>query len=302
MGVITRGLTPKLMRPGLNMIFGEAYDQLPDQWSALYEHNVSHLNYEEDQQIITMGLAQVKNEGASITYDDIKQGYPARYQHTVYGLGFIITEEQVEDNLYMQIAEIKTKGLAYSMAVTKNYNGANIFNYAYDAGHLGGDGVALISASHPSEAGNMSNTLPVSSDLAESALEDIIIQIQDTRDARNKKMALRETALIIPINLQFEAERIVKNPQRPNTAERDINAMYSMGRFPEGILINNFFTSTTNWFVRTTCPNSLRYFERSPLLFSDDNDFDTDNMKFKVKERYSFGWSDWRGIFGSGSP
>jgi len=302
MGVITRGLTPKLMRPGLNMIFGEAYAQLPDQWSRLYEHNISHLNYEEDQQIITMGLAQVKNEGASIAYDDVKQGYPARYTHVVYGLGFIITEEQVEDNLYMQVAEIKTKGLAYSMAVTKNYNGANVFNYAQDGAHLGGDGVPLISASHPTESGLQSNTLGVASELSENALEDILIQIQDTRDARNKKMALREKALIIPLQLQFEAERIIKNPQRPNTADRDINAMYSQGRFPEGIIINNFFTDPNMWFVSTTCPNSLRYFERAPMVFSDDNDFDTDNMKFKCKERYSFGWSDWRGLFGSGSP
>jgi len=302
MGVITRGLMPKLMRPGLNMIFGEAYDQLPDQWSKLYEHNTSHLNYEEDQQLIMLGLAQVKAEGASVSYDDVKQGYPARYQHTVYGLGFIVTEEQIDDNLYFDVAAIKTKGLAYSMSVTKNYNGANTFNYAYDGSHLGGDGVCLISASHPSESGNQSNTLSVSSDLSESSLEDLIIQIQDTRDARNKKMALKEQALVIPIQLQFEAERILKNPQRPDTSDRDINAMYSQGRFPGGIIVNNFLTDAKAWFVTTNCPNSLRYFERSPLVFSDDNDFDTDNMKFKVKERYSFGWSDWRGIFGSGSP
>jgi len=302
MGIITRGLTPKLMRPGLNMIFGDAYAQLPDQWSRLYEHSVSHLNYEEDQQIVTMGLAQVKSEGSSIIYDDIKQGYPARYQHTVYGLGFIITEEQVEDNLYLTVAEIKTRGLAYSMAVTKNYNGANIFNFAVSGSYVGGDGVPLLSTLHPSESGNMSNTFVVSADLSESALEDMLIMIQDTRDSRNKKMALSETALLVPLQLQFEAERILRNPQRPDTAERDINAMYSQGRFPEGIYINNFLTDPNMWFVLTTCPNSLRYFERSPIIFSDDNDFDTDNMKFKVKERYSFGWSDWRGVFGSGSP
>lgn len=302
MGVITRGLTPKFMRPGLNKIFGDAYAQLPDQWSNLYEHNTSKLNYEEDQQLVTMGLAQVKAEGASIAYDDVKQGYPARYNHTVYGLGFIITEEQVEDNLYLSVAEIKTKGLAYSMAVTKNYNGANIFNYAVDGAHLGGDGKSLLATDHPTESGNMSNMLAVSADLSETSLEDILIQLQDTRDARNKKMALRETALLIPLQLQFEAERILKNPQRPDTAERDINAMYSQGRFAEGIYINNFLTDPNMWFVLTTCPNSLRYFERSAINFSDDNDFDTDNMKFKVKERYSFGWSDWRGVFGSGTP
>lgn len=301
MGIITRGVTPKLMRPGLNMIFGDAYAQLPDQWSNLFEHSTSRLNYEEDQLLVTMGLAQVKAEGSSITFDDVKQGYTSRYQHTVYGLGFIITEEQVEDNLYLKVAEIKTKGLAYSMAVTKNYNGANIFNFAYDATRPGGDGVSLVNTSHPTQSGLQSNTLPVSSDLSENSLEDIIIQIQNTRDDRNKNMALREQALLIPIQLQFEAERILKNPQRPDTADRDINAMYSRGSFPRGIYINNFLSSSTSWFVCTNCPNSTRYFERAPMLFSDDNDFDTDNMKFKVKERYSFGWSDWRGVFGSGN-
>jgi hypothetical protein len=301
MSVITRGLTPKLMRPGLNQIFGEAYEQLPDQWSALYEHNTSTMNYEEDQQIITMGLAHVKGEGASISYDDIKQGYPSRYVHTVYGLGFIITKEQVDDNLYLQIADIKTKGLAYSMAITKNYNGANIFNYAYDNGHPGGDGVPLISNSHPTESGLMSNTLDVSADLSESSLENLLIQLQDARDARNKKMALRETSLLIPLQLQFEAERIIKNPQRPNTADRDINAMFSMGRFPGGIIVNNFLNDPNAWFILTNCPNGLRYFERSPIEFMEGNDYDTRNMKFSATERYSFSWSDWHGSYGSGS-
>lgn len=301
--VIIRGSTPRLMRPGLRDTFGLMYAQLPDQWSNLYEHHSSTLNYEEDQQIITMGLAAIKNESASTTYEDVKQGYPSRYLHVAYSLGFIISREQVADNLYLKTAEIKTKGLAFSMAVTKNYNGANIFNFAYstDADHLGGDGVSLLNVAHPTESGNMSNTFAVSADLSESSLEDMIIQIQDARDPKNKKMALRETALLIPIQLQFEAERILRNPQRPNSAERDINAMFSMGRFPQGIYINNFLTSTTQWYALTTCPNSLNYFEREALEFSDDNDFDTDNMKFKVYERYSFGWSDWRGVYGSGN-
>lgn len=302
MAVITRGALAKLMRPGLWGTFGDAYQQLPAQWAPIYEHNVSHLNYEEDQMVTMMGLAPTKSEGASVGYDDIKQNYLARYTHVSYGLGFIITIEEIEDNLYLKEGEIKTKGLAYSMAVTKNYNGADVFNFATDATRPIGDGQPLLSASHPTESGNMSNILSVSADLSETSLEDILNQLQDARDNRNKKMALRETGLLIPLALQFEAERILKNPQRPNTAERDINAMFSQGRFPKGIMINQFLTDPRRFYILTTCPNGLKYFERTPLTFTDDNDFDTDNMKFKVRERYSFGVSDWRAVYSNGSP
>ncbi|MFA5695920.1 MAG: hypothetical protein WC917_00440 [Bacilli bacterium] len=299
MPIITRGLDPKLMRPGLHNLFGHNYEQLPNQWASLYEHNISHLNYEEEQQMIMMRLAPVKNESASTSFDDIKQGYTTRFTHTAYSIGFIVTREEVADNLYMGVAEKRTKGLAYSMNITKNYNGASLFNFAFDATHPCGDGVAVLATNHPTQSGNMSNILAVPADFSESAAEDLLIQIQDTRDPRNKKIALKETKLLIPLQLQFEAQRIIMNPQRPGTAERDINAMFSQGRFPQGIEINNFLYDPDAWFILTTCPDGLKYYEREALEFSNDNDFDTDNMKFKVYERYVFGISDWRGLFGS---
>jgi hypothetical protein len=298
-GIITSGSLPKLLRPGLFDVFGTSYDQYPDEWDGLFEHNMSHRGYEEETMVTTMGLAQLKSEGASIAYDDMKQGFTSRYTHSEYGLGFIITQIEIEDNLYMDVGKMRAAGLAYSMKQTKNYNAANIFNFAFDTGHPIGDGAATIDTAHPTESGNQSNALTVAADLSEAALEELLIQIYDTRDNRNKKIAIREKCLLIPSNLQFEATRILHNPQRPGTAERDINALNSMGKFSEGIYVNHFLTDADAWFVTTTCPNSLKYFDRRSLAFDDDNEFDTSNLKYKATERYSFGISDWRGLFGS---
>lgn len=298
-GPITSGALGKLMRPGLNDIFGLKYEQYPDEWSELYEHNVSHLGYEEETMVTSMNLAQVIPEGGSVAYDDVKQAYTSRYKHVEYGLGFIVTKIEVQDNLYMSAADMRTSGLAYSMKQTKNYNGVNIFNYAFDvSGHPGADGVAFCSVSHPTESGLQANTLSVTSDLSESSLEEMLLMVYDTRDNRGKKMALREELLLIPYPLEFEATRILKNPQRPGTAERDINAMNMLGKFPKGIYINHFLTDPGAWFIKTTCPNGAKYFERWPLEFDEDNDFPTSNMLFKATERYSFGVSDFRSYYG----
>jgi hypothetical protein len=300
-GVINSGLLAKLMRPGLYDIFGVNYDQYEDEWTSLFEHAISNKNYEEETMVTTMGLAQVKPQGAGVTYDDIKQAFTSRYTHVEYALGFIVTKIEVEDNLYLDVSKMRTAGLAYSMKQTKNYNGANIFNYAFDAGglHNGGDSVPLISSSHPTEAGLQSNALAVAADISEAALEEMLIKIYDARDNKNKKIALREKTLLIPSDLQFEATRLLRNPQRPGTAERDISALNNMGKFSNGVQVNHFLTDPDAWFVITTCPNGTKYFDRRALEFTDDNDFDTDNMKFKATERYSFGWSNWRSVYAS---
>jgi hypothetical protein len=299
-GIITSGSFPKLMRPGLHGIFGLSYDQYPDEWKGLFEEYTSSLNYEEETMITTMGLAQVLPHGASVSYDDMKQAYTSRFTHVEYALGFIVTRIEVEDNLYMNVGEIRAEGLGISMKQTKNYNGANIFNYAFDAsGHPIGDGVAFLSATHPTESGNQSNILSVSADLSEAAMEELLTQIYDARDNKNKKLALREQCLLIPSSLQFEATRLLKNPQRPGTAERDISALNVMGKFPQGILINHFLTDDDAWFIKTTCTNGAKYFERRALSFDSDNEFDTSNLKYKATERYVFGVSDWRCYYGS---
>jgi hypothetical protein len=299
-GIINAGSFPKLLRPGLHEVFGMSYEQYADEWTDLFSYNVSHLNYEEETMLTRMGLASVISDGGSIIYDDFKQNYTSRYTHIQVGMGFIVTRIEVDDNLYKSVADFRSEGLAWAMKQTKNYNGANVFNFAFDAaGHPIGDGAALLSATHTTESGNQSNILTVAADLSEASLEELLIQVYDARDNRNTKLMLKEKALVIPSDLQFEATRILKNPQRPGTAERDINAMNIMGKFPGGIIINHFFTDADAWFVTTNCPHGLKYFERRALDFDQDNDFATSNMHFKSTERYSFGVSDWRSLYGS---
>lgn len=294
---ITTGSLPKLMRPGLFAIFGDEYAQYPDEWTPLFNYNVSNKNYEEMTMTTFTGLAQLKPQGSSVSYDDIKQAFTSRFTHDVWGLGFVVTMEEVADNLYMDKAEMRTKGLAFSMKQTKNINAANIFNRGFTSA-TGGDGAYML-GDHPTESGNQSNILTVAAELSEASLEELLLQVYDCRDNRNKKIALTEQALVIPYNLQFEATRILKNPERPATADRDINAMNTMGKFPKGIVVNHYFTDSDAWFITTSCPMGLMHFERDALRFDDDNDFDTNNLKFKAIERYSFGWADWRGVFGS---
>jgi len=299
-GEINSGSLARFMRPGLHDDFGLKYVQYPDEWRPLFEMNVSHMGYEEEQMVTTMGLPKVKTQGGSLEADDIKQSYGVRYTHVEYGLSFIVTEIEIEDNLYLKVADFRTAGLAFSMKQGKNHILANIFNFAFTAGaHAGGDGVAMLSATHPTEYGNQSNILPVAQDLSESSLEECLNQVEDCRDNRGKKIGLLENMLLIPHTLQFDASRILRNPQRPGTADRDINAMYVMDRFPAGVVKNHFLTNPKAWFVKTNCPNSTKYFERRPLTFSVDNDMSTKNLIVGCAERYSAGCSDWRGWFGS---
>lgn len=298
-GVITTGSTPKLLWPGLNAIWGMSYAEYVPEWKALFEINSSDKNYEEDVGLTGMGLAPVKVEGEALQYDTMKQSFVTRYMNVAYSIGFVITREEIEDNLYAQFGKQRAQNVAFSMHQTKENVGANIFNRAFNASFPGGDGVSMVNALHPVEGGNQSNTLSVAADLSEASLEQAIIDIGDFRDNRNNRIMVKPKALVIPQNLRFTATRILKNPERPDTTDRDINAIYADGSIPGGMILNHYFTDSDAWFILTNCPNGLKYFERSAPRFESDNDFSTKNALFSGYERYSFGWTDWRGVYGS---
>ena len=297
--VITSSSFAKLLWPGLNSIYGKAYNDYPVEWDKLFEKNTSDRAYEEDVSLSSFGLATVKNEGAPITYDTERQGFTSRYNHVVYALGFIITREIYEDDQYGKVGAQKAKALARSMRQTKEIIGANIYNRATTAGYTGGDGVTLLSASHPNVAGGtFSNKIAVDADLSEAALEQAVIDIAGFRDDRGLLIAARPEKLIIPYQLQFEAKRILGADGRVGTDLNDPNAVKDKGLF-SNLTTCHFLTDPDAWFIRTDIGDGLKYFERRGDAFEMDNDFDTENAKYKATGRYSFGWTDPRAIYGS---
>lgn len=297
--VISTGSIPKLLWPGLNAIWGQEYKDLDQQWRDLYEVQTSDKNYEEDVLLPGFGLAPVKPEGMSTSFDTTQQGFTSRYTHVAYGLGFILTFEMIEDNLYEKAAMNQTGKLARSFKQTKENVAANVYNRAFNPLYLGGDGVSLINASHPTQSGLQSNILATPADLSEAALEDITIQIMNAVDDRGLRIALMGESLhVAPANV-FEATRILQSQLQNDTANNAINAVKAQGLFPKGVKVNNYFTDPDAWFVRTDCPDSMKFFERNRAMFAQDNDFDTSNLKYKGYERYSCGWSDFRGAYGS---
>lgn len=299
MAPITTGNHPKLLWPGLNALFGTTYDDIPLQHTEVFETNTSDKNYEEDVELTGFGLAPVKTEGGGISYDSHTQGPTTRYTNVTYGLGFIETIEAVEDNLYKQRATSRTKMLARSMRITKETVMANIVNRAFDSNYAGGDGKELLATDHPSLSGSQSNELAVAADLSEASLEDIFIQIMNATDSRGLRIRLMPKKLIVPSNLTFEAERIVKSNLQNDTANNAINAIKAKGVLPDGVMTWQYLTDTDAWFVKTDAPESLKLFNRRAVSFAKDSDFDTDNFKHKATERYVGGWSDWRGLYGS---
>lgn len=298
-GVITTGSTPKLLWPGVEDIWGLAYDEYMPEWKELFELWQSDKNYEEDVAMTGMGLAPVKAESTALQYDTMKQAYVSRYTNVAYAIGFVISEEEIEDNLYAKFSEQRARQVAFSMHQTKENVGANIFTRAFSNSYPGGDGVSLINALHPTEGGTQSNTLSVAADLSEASLEQALNDISQTRDNRNNHIKIKGRCLAVPSNLVFEAHRILKNPERPETADRDINAIYSMGLLPEGIKENHYLGDNDAWFILTNCQSGLKYFERRAPRFQNDDDFATKNALFSGTERYSFGWTDWRSAYGS---
>lgn len=298
-GIVTSSSFAKLLWPGLNKVWGKEYNDYPVEWDKLFEHNKSDRAYEEDLGLSSFGLANVKAEGAPITYDTERQGFTSRYNNVVYALGFIITREIYEDDQYGKIGGQKAKALARSMRQTKETNGANIYNRAFNGSYVGGDGVSMINSAHPNVAGGtFSNQIAVASDLSEAALEQAVIDIAGFRDDRGLLIAAKAEKLVIPYQQQFEAKRILGADGRVGTDLNDPNVLKDMGIF-SNVITNHYLTDADAWFILTSVKDGVKYFERRADQFEMDNDFDTENAKFKATARYAFGWSDPRAVYGS---
>jgi hypothetical protein len=297
-GIINTGTHPKALWPGVKAWFGLEYDKHSPQWPDLFEQETSDKKYEEEVEQIGFGMATVKPEGESITYDSASQGYTARYTHVAYASGYMVTHEERKDNLYEAVSRRRAPDLAFSMRQTEEYVHANVYNRAFTSGYTGGDGVILCSASHPTVYGLQSNLL-TSADLSETAIEDALTQIGNAVDARGRKINLQGQTLHVSTSDQFEAARIMKSVLQNDTANNAINVIKAMGLLPGGVKVNNYFTSTSAWFIRTNARRGMRHFTREAVMFDQDNDFDTKNAKASVYARWSQGWSDWRGVYGN---
>ena len=297
---LNRALFTKQLNLGLNTVFGMEYDRYPEQWREIYSTEQSQKAFEEDVQMIGFGAAPTKAEGAAISYESGREGFVSRYVHETIALAFSITEEAEEDGLYGSLGAKYARALARSMQHTKEIKGANILNNATSSSQLGGDGQPLLSASHPlGGGGTASNKLGTAADLSETSLETLLIQIAQAEDDRGIPIALTGQKLIVPHNLVFIAERVLKSNLRPGTADNDINAMRNMGMIPGGVVVNQRLTDTDQYFIMTDCPDGMKHFVRAPIKKAVEGDFETGNLRYKVRERYSFGFTDWRAIFGS---
>ena len=296
---ISRAQLVKELEPGLNALFGLEYKSYANEHAEIFDTESSDRAFEEEVMLSGFANASVKPEGQGVQFDDAQETFTARYTNETIALAFAITEEAIEDNLYDRLASRYTKALARSMANTKQVKAAAVLNNGFNANFAGGDGVALFATNHPTIAGTFSNELAVASDLNETSLEQALIDIAAMTDERGLKIASRGIKLIIPSALQFTADRLMKSEGRTGTADNDINAVRNMGMIPEGYTVNHFLTSNKKWFIKTDVPNGLKHFVRSPIKTSMEGDFDTGNVRYKARERYVFGFSDPRGIFGS---
>ena len=297
---ISRQQLAKELEPGLNALFGLEYKNYENQHAEIFDTENSDRAFEEEVMLSGFDKAGVKSEGAAVAYDNAQETFTARYQHETIALAFSLTEEAIEDNLYDKISTRYTKALARSMAQTKQTKAANVLNNAFKAsGYNGGDGESLIGNAHPTIAGNLSNRPATLADLSETSLEQAMIDIASFKDERGLKIAAKAMKLIIPSANQFVAERLMKSANRVGTADNDINALRSMGMVPQGYVVNNFLTDDDAFFLKTDVPNGLKHMVRAPIKTAMEGDFETGNMRYKARERYSFGWSDLRGIYGS---
>jgi hypothetical protein len=296
---ISRAQLVKELEPGLNALFGLEYRQYADETKEIFDTESSDRAFEEEVMLSGFGNAAVKPEGQGVAFDDAQETFTARYTNETIALAFAITEEAIEDNLYDRLASRYTKALARSMASTKNIKGAAVLNNGFDANYAGGDGVALLSVAHPTLSGTFSNRLATNSDLNETSLEQSLIDIAAFTDERGLKVAARGMKLVIPSNLQFTADRLMKSQGRVGTADNDINAIKNMGMVPEGYTVNHYIVDTDAFFIKTDVPNGMKHFNRSPIKTTMEGDFDTGNVRYKARERYVFGFSDPRGVFGT---
>ena len=297
---ISRAQLLKELLPGLNALFGLEYTRYGEEHKEIYETEKSERSFEEETKLSGFSAAPVKNEGSAIAYDNAQEAFTARYNHETIALGFSITEEAVEDNLYDSLSARYTKALARAMAYTKQVKAASVVNNGFSASYVGGDGVALFSTAHPlTNGGTNSNRPATGADLNETSLEAAVIQIAAWTDERGLLIAAKPRKLIIPPALMFVATRLLETSLRVGTTDNDINALKNNGSIPEGYTVNHFLTDSNGWYLTTDVPNGLKHFERTALANSMDGDFDTGNVRYKSRERYSFGWSDPLGMFGS---
>ena len=296
---ISRAQLVKELEPGLNALFGLEYKQYANESAEIFDSESSDRAFEEEVMLSGFGNASVKPEGQGVSYDDAQETFTARYTNETIALAFAITEEAIEDNLYDRLASRYTKALARSMANTKQTKGAAVLNNAFDGTYAGGDGKELCATDHPTLSGTFANELATAADLNETSLEQALIDIAAFTDERGLKVAARGMKMIIPSNLQFTADRLMNSKGRVGTADNDINAINNMGMIPEGYTVNHYLVDTDAWFIKTDVPNGLKHFTRSPIKTTMEGDFDTGNVRYKARERYVFGFSDPRGIFGS---
>ena len=297
---ISRAQLLKELLPGLNALFGLEYAKYGEEHKEIYETETSERSFEEETKLSGFSAAPVKNEGSAIAYDNGQEAWTARYTHETIAMGFSLTEEAIEDNLYDSLSARYTKALARSMAYTKQVKAAAVLNNGFSSSYAGGDGQPLFSSAHPLVSGGTNSNIPTTAaDLNETSLEAAVIQISLWTDERSLLIAAKPRKLIVPPALQFVATRLLETELRVGTNDNDINALKNNGSIPEGFTINHFLTDTNAWFLTTDVPNGMKHFERTPLQQSMDGDFDTGNVRYKARERYSFGWSDPLGMYGS---
>ena len=297
---INRAQLVKELVPGLHALFGLEYERYNNEHEDIFDTESSERAFEEEVMLSGFGEAPTKGEGAAVVYDTAQESWTSRFTHETIALAFALTEEAIEDNLYDTLSSRYTRALARSMQTTKQVKAANVLNNAFSSSFVGGDGVELCSTAHPTVANvDLKNELSTAADLNETSLEQALIDIADFKDERNLKVNAQAKKLIIPPALQFVADRLMETPGRVGTSDNDINAVRNMGMISDGYVVNHYLTDTDAFFIKTDVPNGLKHFVRTAVSTSMEGDFETGNVRYKARERYSFGWSDWRGIFGS---
>lgn len=298
--MVNRSDLRKQLQEGLNAVFGKEYRMYPEEWRSLYDVNTSQKAYEEDVKMIGTGAATVKPEGGAIQYDDIAESYVARYVHETVAIALAITEEAIEDNLYGELGATGTRSMARSMQYTKEVKGAATLNFGFDSNFPGGDDVPLFSTAHPLwGGGTLSNTLGTPADLSESSLEELINQISDWTDDRGINMMVKVKKLIVPTELQFVAARLLMTPYQTDTSDNNISAIYKLGVIGDGYSVNHYLTDPDAWYLKTDAMDGMKYFSRRAIKKGMEGEFETGNLRYKASERYSFGWSEWRGMAAS---
>lgn len=298
-GVITTGNHPKALWPGVKAWWGLQYSEHGTEYTDLFSMDTSTQAFEEDVLTTGFGLAPVKDQSAGVSFDSHSQGYTTRYINVTYGLGYIVTSEEIDDNKYPAVSKGRARANAFSMRQTKENVAANVYNRAVTAGYTGGDGQVLLSTAHPTKAGDQSNTLSTAADISEAAIEDMVIQIMGALNDKGLKISLMPKSIHVHRSDFFEAHRILDSSLRASTGDNDANVLNAQNIIPGGIKVNHYFSDSDMWFIKTNCPDGMKGYQRRAISFTQDNDFNTDNAKAKSTERYVFGWTDWRGVYGS---